>query len=60
VLILLQRNFLKIIVNVKRKLKILQVLPSLNSGGVEKGTLEIADYLLKKGHTSFVISGGVD
>ncbi len=57
-LILLQRNFLKIIVNVKRKLNILQVLPSLNSGGVEKGTLEIADYLLKKGHTSFVISGG--
>jgi|GEM_PF-2756711 len=26
-------------------MKVLQVLPELNSGGVERGTLEVADYL---------------
>lgn len=41
-----------------RKLNILQIIPSLNSGGVERGTLEMADYITKKGHSSYVISGG--
>jgi len=40
------------------KLKVLQVLPALESGGVERGTLEIADYLVKQGHESIVISAG--
>jgi len=35
-----------------------QVLPALNSGGVERGTLEIAEYLVKKGWKSVVISSG--
>ncbi len=35
-----------------------QVLPTLNSGGVERGTLEIAEYLVKKGWKSVVISSG--
>ena len=41
-----------------KKLNIAQVLPSLQSGGVERGTLEIANYLVKKGHRSYVISSG--
>jgi len=41
-----------------RKLKILQVLPELNSGGVERGTLEIARYLSSNCHESVVISNG--
>jgi len=40
------------------KLNILQVLPSLHSGGVERGTLEIARYIVGKGHNSYVISSG--
>lgn len=41
-----------------KKINIAQVLPSLQSGGVERGTLEIARYLVEKGHGSFVISAG--
>ena len=37
---------------------VVQVLPALNSGGVERGTLEIAEYLVKKGWKSVVISSG--
>ena len=36
----------------------MQVLPELNAGGVERGTLEFADYLTQKGHESFVLSNG--
>ena len=39
-------------------MKILQVLPALNSGGVEKGTLEIAKALVENGHESWVLSSG--
>ena len=35
-----------------------QVLPALNSGGVERGTLEMSEYLVKKGWKSVVISSG--
>jgi len=42
----------------KKKLSIVQVLPSLISGGVEKGTLEVAKYISEKGHNSIVISNG--
>ncbi len=37
---------------------ILQILPELESGGVERGTLEIAEYLVKKNYKSFVVSSG--
>ena len=37
---------------------VIQVLPALNSGGVERGTLEISEYLVKKGWRSVVISSG--
>ena len=39
-------------------MKVVQVLPDLNSGGVEKGTLEIAKALVQAGHESLVISAG--
>ncbi len=37
---------------------VIQVLPSLNSGGVERGTLEIAKALVTEGYRSLVISSG--
>lgn len=40
------------------KLRVMQILPALNSGGVEKGTLELNQALVKLGHTSFVVSSG--
>lgn len=39
-------------------MKVLQVLPSLRGGGVEKGTLEVAKYLVDHGHQSVVVSAG--
>lgn len=39
-------------------LTVVQVLPALESGGVERGTLEIAKHLVEKGHRSIVISAG--
>lgn len=41
-----------------RPLTILQVLPALHSGGVERGTLEIARALVAAGHRSIVVSNG--
>jgi len=37
---------------------IVQVLPELNEGGVERGTIELARELVKKGFNSIVISNG--
>lgn len=37
---------------------VLQVLPELNSGGVERGTVDFARELVKRGHTSSVMSNG--
>ncbi|PID43994.1 MAG: glycosyl transferase [Proteobacteria bacterium] len=39
-------------------MKVLQVLPGLENGGVERGTLEIASALVLDGHESWVISSG--
>jgi len=39
-------------------LKVLQALPALHSGGVERGTVEFAAELVKRGHESFVVSSG--
>jgi glycosyltransferase involved in cell wall biosynthesis len=43
---------------VKQSLTVLQLLPALNSGGVERGTLEVAAELVRQGHRSMVISAG--
>jgi glycosyltransferase involved in cell wall biosynthesis len=39
-------------------LTVVQVLPALDAGGVERGTIEIAGALAEHGHRSIVISGG--
>lgn len=39
-------------------MKILQILPELNSGGVERGTVEIAAHLVRTGHEALVVSNG--
>ncbi|MGX8882490.1 glycosyltransferase family 4 protein [Methylovorus sp. SPW-M1] len=41
-----------------KRLTVLQVLPALESGGVERGTLELGHYLVQQGHRSLVMSAG--
>jgi glycosyltransferase involved in cell wall biosynthesis len=41
-----------------RPLTVLQVVPRLDSGGVERGTLEVGRELVQCGHRSLVLSGG--
>src|SRR3569623_1709783 len=41
-----------------RPLTVVQVLPALDMGGVERGTLEVARRLVAEGHRSIVISAG--
>jgi len=42
----------------EKKLTVLQLLPALESGGVERGTLEIAQALVVRGHRALVMSAG--
>jgi hypothetical protein len=42
----------------QHKLTVVQVLPALDAGGVERGTLEVGKHLVECGHRSIVISGG--
>lgn len=42
----------------EKKLTVLQVLPALQSGGVERGTLEVAQALVGHGHRALVMSAG--
>ena len=39
-------------------MRILQILPALNVGGVETGTVDFAKYLRKNGHYNIVVSNG--
>ncbi|MFT4178732.1 MAG: glycosyltransferase [Thermomonas sp.] len=41
-----------------RRLTVVQLLPELDSGGVERSTLEIAEALLRDGHRAVVVSAG--
>jgi glycosyltransferase involved in cell wall biosynthesis len=41
-----------------KRLSVVQLLPALNIGGVERGTLEVANELVRRGHRSIVISAG--
>ena len=41
-----------------RPLNVVQLVPELASGGVERGTLEVAEALVAAGHRSLVISAG--
>jgi glycosyltransferase involved in cell wall biosynthesis len=45
-------------IDIEPVLTILQVLPALDGGGVERGTLEVAAALTQRGHRSLVISAG--
>jgi lipopolysaccharide heptosyltransferase II len=38
--------------------RILQILPELNVGGVETGTLDLSKYLVRLGHKAVVVSAG--
>ena len=39
-------------------MRILQILPELNIGGVERGTVDLARQLAQQKHQPFVVSGG--
>ncbi|MGN0863818.1 MAG: glycosyltransferase [Stenotrophomonas koreensis] len=41
-----------------RRLTVVQLLPALHAGGVERSTLEIAGALVRKGHRAIVVSAG--
>ncbi len=41
-----------------RALTVVQLLPALESGGVERSTIEIADALVRSGHRAIVVSAG--
>jgi len=41
-----------------RPLTVLQTLPALDGGGVERGVLEVAEALVNAGHRSLVVSAG--
>ncbi len=42
----------------ERALTVVQVLPALEVGGVERGTLEVAAELVRRGHRAVVVSAG--
>lgn len=42
----------------QRPLTVIQMLPALHSGGVERGTLDLGRHLVRHGHRSIVISAG--
>lgn len=41
---------------VEKRLTVVQMLPALDGGGVERGTIDLAKELVKRGHRSIVIS----
>ncbi|WP_372865719.1 glycosyltransferase family 4 protein [Spongiibacter sp.] len=41
-----------------KALRVVQLLPALNAGGVERGTVEFARELVRRGHESVVVSNG--
>ncbi|HVI25244.1 MAG TPA: glycosyltransferase [Xanthomonadaceae bacterium] len=42
----------------RRRLTVLQLLPALDAGGVERSTLEVAEALARAGHRALVVSAG--
>ena len=39
-------------------MKVAQLLPELNFGGVERGTIDLANFLVSQGHNALIISAG--
>jgi len=44
--------------NPPHRMKVLQILPELNAGGVERGTLDLAAWLVRAGHEAVIVSSG--
>ena len=42
----------------EQRLTVMQLLPGLDAGGVERGTLEVSQALTERGHRSIVVSAG--
>ncbi len=42
----------------KKRLNVIQILPALEVGGVERGTVQISRALVNRGHNAIVLSGG--
>ncbi|MDC0195054.1 glycosyltransferase [Alphaproteobacteria bacterium] len=41
-----------------KKIKLMQIVPNLNSGGVEQGTIDLANYLAEQKNNNIIISNG--
>ena len=41
-----------------KKINLMQVVPSLQSGGVEQGTIDVANYLAETEINNYIASGG--
>ena len=41
-----------------KEIKLLQIIPELNSGGAEQGTVDVANYIASKDLHSYIISNG--
>ena len=41
-----------------KKFNLMQIIPSLESGGVERGTVDLANFLAKKNIESSIVSNG--
>ena len=41
-----------------KKFNLMQILPSLNSGGVEQGTVDLANHIAKKDNKNYIVSNG--
>ena len=41
-----------------KNLNLLQIVPALDSGGVEQGTIDVANYLAVGGMKNYIISNG--
>tara|TARA_Y100000741_G_scaffold167840_1_gene127039 strand:- start:381 stop:1511 length:1131 start_codon:yes stop_codon:yes gene_type:complete len=41
-----------------KKFNLMQILPSLNSGGVEQGTIDLANHIAKKETKNYIVSNG--
>ena len=41
-----------------KDLRLLQIVPSLESGGVEQGTIDVANFIADNGYNSFITSNG--
>ena len=41
-----------------KKFKLMQIIPELQSGGVEQGTLDVANFLGKNNYENIIVSNG--